>query len=127
VFDPNKYAASKWLKGSDLQAGQQLRVTIKGGREHQFESETKPVISFMEIDSEMVLNKTQMKTLMDLFGDDPNLWLGQSVLLMPIPSGYPGKPSILITTAPTQAPSAIGHGLRPQQPPNPDVLFGSRQ
>jgi hypothetical protein len=130
LFDPEKYTQGKWLKGSDLPAGKQTIVTIKGGREHTFEKtgEKKPVLSYIELAAEMTINPTQMGTLMSMFGKEPNLWLGQRIALMPVPSGFEGKPTIMIMPAPSQFPGATAHGVPPQQPPqapNGDVIFGS--
>jgi len=134
MFNPEQYLQNKWLKGSDLPVGQQTVVTIKGGREHVFEKtgEKKPVLSYVEIAPEMTLNTVQMKSLVTLFGSNPNLWLGQRIALMPAPSGFEGKPTILVMAAPSQFPGASAHGIPPQAPlppqaPDGDVIFGSRQ
>jgi hypothetical protein len=129
VFDASKYTKSKWLKGSDLIPGQQLRVTVKSAYEHTFEqqNETKPVLSFQEIDQDLPLNKSQCGTMIQNFGPNAALWVGQTLLLMPAPSNYAGKPTIMIMASPSQFPGAAAHGIPPQAPqaPDGDVLFGS--
>lgn len=41
----------------------------------------KVVLTFAEIDEQMVLNKTQFRAITDLFGFDGQNWLGQYILL----------------------------------------------
>lgn len=139
-FDASKYTQSKWLKGSDLTPGQQLRVTVKAAYEHTFEqqNDTKPVLSFHEINQDLPLNKSQCGTMISNFGSNAALWIGQTLLLMPAPSNYAGKPTIVILPAPVYAPGATAHGIPAQQPPaqpqqpqqpqalSSDVVFGSR-
>ena len=131
-FDASKYTQSRWLKGSDLTPGQQLRVTVKAAYEHTFEqqNETKPVLSFHEIDQDLPLNKSQCATMISNFGPNAGLWVGQSLALMSAPSNYAGKPTILIMVAPAPVPSASVHGIQPQAPQqamNGDVVFQGSQ
>lgn len=98
IFDPTKYTKSRWLKGADLPK-RLVPVTIAKVYEHHFEAtgETKPVIDLEEIEQSMPLNKTQVVTLIELFGTDIRLWVGQRIQLQAIPSNYAGKPTILIS------------------------------
>lgn len=104
MFDATKYTKSRWLKGVDLPRGRMTTVTINNAFEHHFEQqhETKPVIEFEELEQALVLNKTQVVTLIDLFGANPSLWIGQRIHLTPVASNYQGKPTIQITMAELQ-------------------------
>lgn len=126
VFDPTKYTKSRWLKGADLPKGRAVVATIAKAYEHHFETtdETKPILDLEEVDQSLPLNKTQVTTLIDLFGTDVRLWVGQRISLQAIPSNYgPSKPTILIAAAPAEAPGyprEAAQRPRPQQPEPPD-------
>ena len=110
VFDVEKYTKSRWLKGLDLPKGRAVVVTIAKVYEHHFETtdETKPIADFEEVDQSLPLNKTQITVLIDMFGKDVRLWVGQRISLQAIPSSYgPSKPTILIAEAPAEAPGKV--------------------
>ena len=115
-FDMSKYTRSKWLKGSDLPTGRATPDTIQRAYEHTFEQagETKPVLEFLDLDQHLVLNKSQVTALINLFGPDARLWANQRVNLMPVPSSYQGKPTVLITAGETAAPSFNGQQVKPE-------------
>jgi hypothetical protein len=109
-FDMSKYTRSKWLKGSDLPLGRATPATIKRVYENTFEQtgETKPVIEFLDLDQHLVLNKSQVMALINLFGTDAHLWANQRITLMPVPSNYQGKPTIMIGAGETATPTFNG-------------------
>lgn len=98
-LDVTKYTKSKFLKASDLDLGRPTQATVKRVYEHTFEqeNETKVVIEFREFDQHLVLNKTQIMTLVGMFGAQTGTWQGQRLNLTAVPSNYQGKPTILIT------------------------------
>jgi hypothetical protein len=99
-FDASQFVKSKYLKGADLSRGKPVRVTVESVDQHEFpEQGTKLVLKFLEIDQEMILNKTQTTTLIDLFGTQTSGWRGQRINLMQVASTYQGKPTVLITAA----------------------------
>lgn len=118
TFDPTKYTKSKWLKGGDLQLGRAVAVTIAKCWEQRFEQtgETKVALAFDELDQSMALNKTQVLTLIELYGPDPRAWVGQRIQLLPIPSNYQGKPTIQILAG-ESAPTFGGQRQRPPAQP----------
>ena len=102
-LDLDKYTQGEWLKGDDLEEGERLLVTINNVYEHTFPSgDVGPVIEFMETEKKLALNKTRVRKLVELLGDDTDAWLGRQVSLYPIDVSYNGKPyaSVAITTAP---------------------------
>lgn len=116
-FDASKYTQSKWLHGADLAQGQVLTLTIKEATEHAFDDGSKrPVLSFLEIEQQLALNKTQTATLIGLFGANAGGWTAQRVDLVAVPSNYAGKPTILIRAA-QQAPMPTFNGAQMGQPP----------
>jgi hypothetical protein len=99
-FDASKYTKSKWLHGADLTPGQNLTLTINEASEHTFDDGSKrPVVSFLEIEQSLALNKTQTATLIALFGANAGGWAMQRVDLMAVPSNYAGKPTIIVRAA----------------------------
>lgn len=117
-FDPTKYTKSKWMKGSDLQMGRAVLVTIGKAWEHFFEQqgETKVALKFDEMDQDLACNKTQVMTLIELFGPDPRAWVGQRISLLAVPSNYQGKPTILISEAQVAPPTAAGRATPVKAP-----------
>ena len=99
-LDASQFVKSKYLKGSDLDKRKPTRATIQDVDQEEFpEQGTKLVVRFLELDQGIVLNKTQTRDLIAMFGAQTGTWRGQRVNLMQVPSSYPGKPTILITEA----------------------------
>ncbi len=99
-LDASQFVKSKYLRGSDLSMRTPVRVTVQEVDQHEFpEQGEKLVLKFLEIDQEMILNKTQTRTLIEMFGPQTGVWRGQRLNLMQVPSSYEGKPTILITEA----------------------------
>jgi len=95
---------SNWLKATDIDAEVGAILTIAGyemkdiGTED--DKERKPVLSFEEVDKELVLNRTNNNTLIGLFGDETDDWIGRKVKLAVVDASYRGKvgPAIRIST-----------------------------
>jgi hypothetical protein len=98
IFD--KYP-SKFLKTSDIEAGE--IVTIKDVVVEQVgqDREEKPTISFKEHAKRAVLNKTNATALAKDFGDDESKWGGKKVVLTSEKVRFAGKisDSIMMTPA----------------------------
>ena len=120
-FDASKYTKSKWLHGSDLTAGQVLTLTIRDASEHTFDDGSKrPVVSFLEVEQQLALNKTQTSALIALFGANAGGWQLQRVDLMAVPSNYAGKPTIVIRAAAPTMPTFNGQQMgQPAATPQP--------
>jgi hypothetical protein len=111
-FDASKYTKSKWLHGADLTPGQNLTLTINEASEHTFDDGSKrPVVSFLEIEQSLALNKTQTATLIALFGANAGGWAMQRVDLMAVPSNYAGKPTIIVRAAAPTVPTFNGQQM----------------
>jgi hypothetical protein len=105
-YDASQDTKSKYVKAGELDKRKPIRVTIQDVDRREFpEQGMKLVLSFLEIDQEMILNKTQVSTLIDLFGPQTAIWRGQRINLMQVTSSYQGKPTILITEGETVAPN----------------------
>ena len=80
---------SKFLKGENIEAGE--TVTIKDVRDELVGSpqEAKPVVYLHEHDEGIILNKTNAKALVKVFGDDETTWPGKKIVLTTVPTRNP--------------------------------------
>jgi len=130
AIDTSKYLKSRWLKAADLPPGRMTSVTVKLADEHTFEQtrETKPYLDFNELTQSMSLNVTQFKTMLALFGDNTDLWIGQRINLKPVISSYQAKLTIEISEASAPMPTFNGQQVgsaatRPTLPSANDTPF----
>ena len=114
MFDARQYVKSEWLHGEDLPDGEPVPVQVKAVYEHTFERDgsKRAVVEFVELDQKLVLNKTQTRKMIELFGANAGAWIDQHIRLMAAPSNFEGKPTIL-----------IGRGAPPQADQAPSVRF----
>jgi hypothetical protein len=97
---------SKFLKGDDIEAGE--TVVVKEVRDELVGStqEAKPVIYFREYDRGCILNKTNARSLVKVFGDDETSWPGKKVIMTTESTRNPstGEPveAIRLTPAPAE-------------------------
>lgn len=102
-FDTSKYTQNPYLKGEDLEEGERTVVTIKTAEEVSFPSgDTVPVLTFLEIEQKLTLNKTRVKKCVELLGEDTEEWIGKRISLYPIDVQYNGKtmPGVAIAAPP---------------------------
>jgi len=117
-FDASQFVKGKYLKGSDLDKRKPIRVTVQDIDQREFpEQGLKLVLAFLEIDQEMILNKTQAQTMIDLFGPQTGVWRGQRLHLMQVASSYQGKPTIVISEGEASVPASLA-------PDSAEVVFG---
>ena len=83
----------------------------------------KPLLKFLEIEEGLVLNKTQIRTMIDNFGSDTAAWIGQRILLKQVTSAYQGKPTIEIAPAEIVAPGSALIGLPEEEAQGADIPF----
>jgi DNA/RNA endonuclease YhcR with UshA esterase domain len=103
-LDASQFVKSKYIKGSDLNTRRPTRVTIQDVDQQEFpEQGQKLILKFLETDQQLILNKTQTTTLIELFGPQTGTWRGKRVNLMQVSSSYQGRPTILITEAESAA------------------------
>lgn len=95
-FDVTKYTQSKFVKGADLD--EPIVVTIARAYEHKFDQtgEVKPVLEFADFEQDLILNKTNVKAMILLFGTVVEAWVGKVIMLIPVPDAYQGKAGIRI-------------------------------
>lgn len=103
AFDTGKYTQSPFIKGDDLEEGERKVVTIKTAEEVDFPSGDKvPVISFLELEQKLTLNKTRIKKLVEILGDDTDEWIGKKIAIYPIDVQFNGKtmPGVAVAAPP---------------------------
>ena len=89
--------ARKYLTGSlnaDDIPDDGVIYTLAGDCEKEFEEGTKLAVTFEEIGKFLVLNKTNLNTLIDAFGADTAGWVGKKVRLVKEPTQF-GRKEVL--------------------------------
>ena len=119
---------ARWLKSDDL-PDEDLILTIKDVNDEEVgeDREVKFILSFRELEKELILNKTNARTLADRFGKDPSTWIGKRIALYSSEVSFAGKMTLAIRIrmkAPVAAPNATPASA-PQpavtQPPDPSA------
>ena len=112
---------SKYLSASDI-GKKKVRLTISGYRSHQFKPEDKPklILSFNGTSREMVCNATNTNTLVGLYSDEMDNWIGQPIILTTAPVTYAGKLTTGIMVLP-EVPAPAGKNTVGKQPEPPPV------
>lgn len=78
MADITNLIESKNLNGEELGASLH-QATIKAVNIEDFDNGPKAVVEFIEFEKRLIANKTQTKTLANLFGTDTAGWIGQKV------------------------------------------------
>lgn len=114
-FDASEFVKGKWLHGSDLPPGQPIELTVATVGVHQFDDGSKrPKVEFLETEQALSLNKTQVASMIGLFGTNTAAWVNQRITLTAVPSGYQGKPTIAIGRAAAPAMPTLNGAPQPQ-------------
>ena len=82
---------SKWVKASDLK-GSTAVVKIATVKLEKIGEDQRAILYFVGKDKGLVLNKSNKKKLVELFGSETDEWTGQSVELFTIMTEYQGEP-----------------------------------
>lgn len=85
---------SKYLKAADFDGDQVL--TIEKVTREDFEGDFKPIVYFKETEKELVLNKTNFKTIANLHGQDSDSWAGQKIQLFTTEVDFKGEQVLAI-------------------------------
>ena len=81
---------SKYLKSADLQ-GAMVKVKIKDVLIEEIGSDRKLVMYFVGKDKGMVANKTNSMTIGEVYGDDTDAWIGQTIELFSMKVEFNGR------------------------------------
>lgn len=110
---------SKYLKASDLGTNQPVvkilavKVEILGQGEDQDE---KPVIHFESKEKALVCNKTNWNTLIELFGNETDEWIGKRIKILSTEVAFKGKMGMAIRISPMNVNKETAGSAKPAQP-----------
>lgn len=126
-MDARSAFPNKWLKSHDLQ-GRTATVTIESWSLEKIGDDTKPVLRFVGKDKGLVLNKTKVEALGQMFGTyEMDSWRGRRFMLVPGKTPYQGKmvECIFVEPAPQSAAPVARHAPPPPPPPPADDFHAS--
>jgi len=108
-------AAGRRLKADDLGPNWSAKARIREVRQEQIGDDSKPVMYFENQDKSLVLNATNIDTLVAIFGtDESEFWLGRTIELFTTGTKYQGRQTLGIRVRPVPTP-----GPRPPLPAIP--------
>ena len=89
----NEVYPSRWLKAADLSPdGEQVTIRKVTVEEIGEEREEKPIMSFDELDKELVVNVTNWDSIEELTGEhDSDKWAGHVIKLVRVRVPFGGK------------------------------------
>ena len=92
------------MKGDDIEPGE--TVTIKEVRDELvgMDQDCKPVMYLEEYDRGIVLNKTNAKAVVRVYGDDETTWPGKQLVLRTEPVSFKGETTNAIRMQAAPAP-----------------------
>ena len=109
---------TKYLKGDDIEPGE--IVSIKEVRDEivGVEQESLPVLYLKEYDKGIVLNKTNAKSIVGIYGDDERRWDGKKLMLVTETVRFKGETTNAIRMRPC-LPRLLStrRKRRPKRPP----------
>ena len=104
---------SNFLKASDIPANGVTVVIAKADMQEMGQGqdrETKLVLGFKDTEKVLTINKTNLKTIEKLHGDDTDLWMGKPIHLVVREVDFAGETTLAIRVSllaqPAAAPSA---------------------
>ena len=81
---------SSFFKTADL-LGKPIRLIMNELEIIEFDEGKKPALSFQKTDKQMVLNRTNLKTIARLHGGNTDAWKGQEITLFPTQVPFKGR------------------------------------
>lgn len=90
-MDMREHFPSQYITAADLQ-GKDVTLVMKYCEEKEMtDGKRKPVIYFERTEKGLVLNKTNMETISDMYGYDNDNWWGKPITLFPDRVDFQGK------------------------------------
>ena len=124
-MNANTLMPKEFLSGADVHDSHgkptELAATISGVRQVEVgqNKETRWALTFKGSDRKLTLNKTNLGTLIELFGAETDEWAGKSIALVGTTTEYQGKRVQAIRVAP---PSNDGAALEDIKSFDPDEV-----
>ena len=103
---------SKYLSAADLD-GKNLRLSMKNVEIEKVGDDTKPVLYFRGQIKGLALNKTNSKTIADVYGDEMDDWTGNEIILFPVMTDFQGKQVEAIRVRAPQPKDNLRPAVRP--------------
>ncbi len=107
---------TKWLSAAEV-GGKVFKLVISSYGKETYDDGDKMTINFQGAQKGMVLNHTNRGTLVWLFGDEADAWIGQTVELFTEPVNFKGKISAGLKLRGTTAAAPVTAAPVAAQPP----------
>ena len=111
--------SGSYFKAADFPTPRAL--VIESVTKVTFDEGPKPAVRFQGERQQLVLNKTNAFTLVNIFGDDTDLWSGKQVQISAVPIFFQGKQVKGLCVQP-YSPAGSGNGPIPTAPSLPSPL-----
>ena len=106
---------TKWLSAAEIE-GKVFTLVIGSYGKETYDGGDKMTINFQGAQKGMILNHTNRGTLVWLFGDEADAWIGQTVELFTEPVNFKGKISAGLKLRGVAAPAPTTAAPIPAQP-----------
>jgi hypothetical protein len=103
---------SRFLRCADLD-GKPKRVTISGIEREDLNGEPKVVMSFTDGTKQLILNKTNARSIAKILGDETSAWDGHDIILVPTVVDFKGDSVDAIRVRAAPARKAIANKQSP--------------
>ena len=98
---------SRYLRCADLD-GKPMRVTISDITREDINGESKVLLSFAE-GKQLILNKTNARSIARILGDETSAWHGHAIMLVPTVVDFKGDSVDAIRVKVAPARKAVGN------------------
>jgi hypothetical protein len=120
VLLASEFDKSRFFKAVDLDKEKKLRISkvtaeVLGQGD---DKERKPIVWFTNDERGLVLNKTNLRTLKEAFGDNMEAWAGKIIVVFPTMTDIRGKmtPALRVRLPPPKQATMAGNGQAAPQP-----------
>ena len=108
---------SAYLRASDVETPRLVTIQALERDRKMNSGELKHVLSFVECDQELVLNKTNCNSIAQMYGDETDNWIGKQIVLIQSTTDMQGQTKDCIRIrAPKQKPAVAPVKPAPAKP-----------
>ena len=116
------YGSSEWIRAADLQ-GRKVRVRITHWESTEFKRQDRTVkqiaLTFAGKEKRLGLNITNARMIASMYGDNPDSWLQQEIMLYPSKTSNAGGQIVDCVRIEYQEPRQVARPARPAPAPAP--------
>jgi len=116
----SEFDKSRLFKAADLEKEKKFRISkvaaeVLGQGD---DKERKAIVWFTNDERGLILNKTNLRTLKDAFGDNMEAWPGKVIVIFPTMVDMRGRmtPALRVRIPPPKQATVVGNGQAAQQP-----------